>query len=54
MIAYLREMDASYFGTRNGRKPSAISIVLAVATGFTPWAFVQRFRTFKRYGFWPL
>lgn len=54
MIRALREIDDLYFGcTRRGIKPSAVSALLAIAVGFMPWAFVQRYRTFKRYGFWP-
>lgn len=40
MIELLRDMDAAYFGHQHR---SAISILLALATGFTPLAFARIF-----------
>jgi hypothetical protein len=42
MIQALRNMDRLYFGARVGRG-SALSMALALLTGFTPWAFVRRY-----------
>lgn len=40
MIKLLRDMDEGYFG--HGHR-SAVSILLALATGFTPLAFARIF-----------